>query len=251
MVNYKSSFPSATNVLPLFIYVKAKTNYVVLSNSFHLRQSKQRIKFSLTNAFSCHAVSSLLCFLRVYNSDSPSLNVTRFKMDDHIPSPPLYQPKTLSQLILRPWFATIQLIQYLTIVPNALDSHAALTKLCTRDFQSIFAYLLSLNFTDWHRRFLMQTLAPRLEQLPISQLKLDIAPLLPSLTALWFDPQEKQTFPIMGPFTDMETSHWEIHDWFYQLIHAKQMEGTFCHLYSHVLYCVSILTYTHLELRFS
>ena len=167
-------------------------------------------------------------------------------MVDHIPSPPLYQPKTLSQLILRPWFTTLQLIHYLTLLPNALDSTAALQELCTRDFQSIFAYLLSLNFTHWHRRFVMQTLAPRLKQLPISQLKQNIAPRLPSLTALWYDPQEKQTFPIMGPLTESQTTHWEIDDWFYQLIHSKQMEGTFCHLYSHFVYCISILTFTHL-----
>ena len=166
-------------------------------------------------------------------------------MADHIPSTPLYQPKTISRLIVRPGFTTLQLIQYLTLLPNALDSTAALEELCTRDFQSSFAYLLSLNFTHWHRHFLMQTLAHRLKQLRISQLQQDIAPLLPTLTALWYDPQEKQTFPIMGPLSECETSHWEINDWFYQLIHSKQMAGTFGHLYSHFVYCNSILTFTH------
>ena len=44
-------------------------------------------------------------------------------------TPPLKQPKTLSQLILGPWFVTVHLIQYLTLIPNALDSEAALTEL--------------------------------------------------------------------------------------------------------------------------
>lgn len=172
-------------------------------------------------------------------------------MADNIASPPLKQPKTITQLVLQPWFSTNHLILYLSCLPNALDSEAALQELCTCDFASIFTYMLSLGYTQWHRRFMMETLAPRLKQLPVDVLKQDIAPLLPKLTALWYDPQAKHWFPIMGPLTETAATQWELHDWFFQLLHAKEMEGQFCQLYSHFVYCVSILTFTHLELRFS
>ena len=145
---YEFSFRTATGVSTTLIYVKPIRSCV-----------------------------SYLLSIRVYNRVKPSLNVTRFfTMADNIPSPPLQQPKTLSQLILRPWFATVHLIQYLTLLPNALDSEAALTELCTRDFPSIFKYLLSLGYNHWHRRFLLTCLRARLNQLHVNVLKREIAP---------------------------------------------------------------------------
>ena len=166
-------------------------------------------------------------------------------------TPPLKQPKTLSQLILGPWFVTVHLIQYLTLIPNALDSEAALTELWTRDFASTFQYLLSLGYSHWHRRFLMTCLIARLDQLPVNVLQREIAPLLPTLSALWYDPLTQQWFPIMGPLTQSETVAWDINAWFYGLLHKKQMAGQFCRLFDHFLYSVSILTYANLELHFS
>lgn len=170
-------------------------------------------------------------------------------MADHS-SPPLQQPKTLSQMIVQPWFATVHLIHYLTLLPNALDSEAVLTELCTRDFLSIFSYLFSLGYTHWHRQFLMTQLQDHFQQMSVNKLTRQIVPLIPAMTALWYDPQEQQTFPIMGPLTEPETVRWDIHTWFYRFLHSKQMTGQFCQLFGHFRYCVSILTYTHLELRF-
>lgn len=52
-------------------------------------------------------------------------------------SPPLNQPKTISQLILTRYFPTNLLLQYLLIVPNAPNTAEALTELCRRDYQII------------------------------------------------------------------------------------------------------------------
>ena len=46
--------------------------------------------------------------------------------------------------------------------------------------------------------------------------------------------------PVMGPLTD----------WFFGLLHARQMEGQLLSLSSHFC-CVSILTFIHLWLHFS
>ena len=166
-------------------------------------------------------------------------------------STPLYQPKTLSQMILQPWLPTVYLIHYLTLLPNALDTHVALQELCTRDFPSIFIYLFSLRYSHWHRRILMEHLNERFQGMSINQLTREISPLIPSMTALLFDQTEQQSFPIMGPLTEHETLVWEIHTWFYRILHEKQMAGQFCQLLCHFLYSVSKITYTQLQLRFS
>lgn len=182
----------------------------------------------------------------------PSLTVTLFfTMADNNPSPPLNQPKTISQMVLQPWFATVHLIQYLTFVPDAMDSEAALQELCRRDFPSIFSYLLSLRYTRWHRRFLMERLQPCLKQLPLEVLKRDLSALMPKLSALWKDPTTGEWFPIVGPLTDYQTVQWEVQDWFYQILHAKELEGQLCQRCSYFVHNVSILTYTHLRLHFS
>ena len=51
----------------------------------------------------------------------------------------------------------------------------------------------------------------------------------------------------MGPLANLETARWNTHDWFFQLLHAKQMEGQYiCWVYD-----MSLETFIYAMLCFS
>ena len=137
---------------------------------------------------------------------------------------PLSQVKNLSSLIINPSCATNVLLHYLHLVPNACDAVSVLEELCTRNFDILFQYLLSLHATHWHKDVIKQCLQKRLFDLSIPAFKA-LSVHIPKLSALAFDETTGTMQPFIGPLSSMDTSRWDTHDWFYQTLHAKQMEG--------------------------
>lgn len=149
-----------------------------------------------------------------------------------LPAPPEIDPEAaplqpvprLGAIILSANCLTITLLNYLQFVPNACDTMLILEEFCKRDFADIFPYLLSLSATHWHRDVIKRHLRTRLFDLPLPTLKA-LHVYIPKLSALHFDDVTATMQPFFGPLSSMETARWDIHDWFYQLLHAKQMQG--------------------------
>lgn len=137
---------------------------------------------------------------------------------------PIVPIKRLGALIINSSCTTTTLVQYLTFVPNACDAVAVLEELCTRDYDTIFSYLLSLHATHWHKDILKNHLRTRLFDLSVPALKA-LSVHIPKLSALQFDDTTGTMQPFVGPLSSMVTSRWDTHDWYYQTLHAKQMEG--------------------------
>ena len=153
-------------------------------------------------------------------------------LEDHRPPPevemevaqPLLPVPRLGALVINSFCTTVTLLQYLRCVPNACDSVTVLEELCKRDFTDIFPYLLSLHATHWHKDVLKQLLRKRLFDLSLPALKA-LQVHIPKLSALTMDETTGTLQPFIGPLSSMVTSQWDTHDWYYQISHAKQMEG--------------------------
>ena len=103
----------------------------------------------------------------------------------------LNQPKTISQMILTRYFPTNLLLQYLLIVPNALNTAEALTELCRCEYETIFQYLLSLPFTHSHRHFMLSCLRPRIMCMKVDDIK-RLSIWIPNLSALWYNQDTRE-----------------------------------------------------------
>ena len=136
---------------------------------------------------------------------------------------PLLPVPRLGALVINSFCTTVTLLQYLRCVPNACDSVTVLEELCKRDFTDIFPYLLSLHATHWHKDVLKQLLRKRLFDLSLPALKA-LQVHIPKLSALTMDDTTGTLQPFIGPLSSMVTSQWDTHDWYYQILHAKQME---------------------------
>ena len=137
---------------------------------------------------------------------------------------PLLPVPRLGALVINSFCTTVTLLQYLRCVPNACDSVTVLEELCKRDFTDIFPYLLSLHATHWHKDVLKQLLRKRLFDLSLPALKA-LQVHIPKLSALTMDDTTGTLQPFIGPLSSMVTSQWDTQDWYYQILHAKQMEG--------------------------
>ena len=135
------------------------------------------------------------------------------------------------------------LLQYLTHVPNACDAVPALEELCKRDFSDIFSYLLSLHATHWHKDIIKRQLRKRLFDLSVEEFKAQSVH-IPKLSALTFDETTNTKQAFIGPLSSMVTSLWDTHDWFYQTLHAKQMEGQLMFI------CIPLSIFSRVTLRF-
>lgn len=152
------------------------------------------------------------------NADAPAA------MDKDIVVKPLLPVPRLTCLILTPNCPTSTLLQYLTLTPGACDCDLIIEELCKRDFQDIFPYFLSLHALHRHRASLKFYLRPRLKDLPLTELKA-LRVYIPKISALQWDNTTHSMQAFTGPLTSMATARWDVHDWFYQLLHAQQMKG--------------------------
>lgn len=137
---------------------------------------------------------------------------------------PLLPIPRLSDLILTQSCPSSVLVQYLVSVPNSCDAESILHHLCLRDYAAAFSYLLSLPIDHWHRDVMKDTLNERLLN-ESTKTVLALTKYIPELSALTFDDTTNTWQAFVGPLTNMETARWDIHDWFFQLLHAKQMKG--------------------------
>lgn len=155
---------------------------------------------------------------------------------DHVPS--------LGAFIL-PLISTASLLQFLIDWPQVRDARLALENLCTRD---VLPYLLSLPFSHSHRRVLLDCLTPRLRWLKLEDLQ-DLGNLFPRLSAL-VHTDDGKLVPKVGPLSDEETGLWDTNDWFFGLLHAKQMDGTITFYIPPYVRCVSLDTFIDVRLHF-
>ena len=130
--------------------------------------------------------------------------------------------KTLSEMII-PTLSTFLLLQFLQSIPNSPSTVAAIDELATRELSHVVTYLLSLPFSHWHRSVLKSRLERRLRAMSVDDLK-SLSGFLPQLSALQYS--EGEWIPVMGPLSDYETGLWDTSDWYFRLLHARQMEGT-------------------------
>lgn len=151
--------------------------------------------------------------------------------------------KSLSETII-PTMTVNLLLHFLLDMPNGCNTVDALKELCTRDFCSIFTYLLSLPFSHWHREVTKTHLGERLRAMKVDDLKELGRQFIPKLTAL--EHVDGECVPVMGPLSDLDTAAWDTNDWFYQLLHARQMEGE-CSLLLHM----PMELYVQARLRFA
>lgn len=155
------------------------------------------------------------------------------------------QVKTIAQLIINPNLPTATLLQFLVHLPNGLNTKEALIEFATREYPVVFQYLLSLPFSHWHRHVLKHHLRLRLLKQSVSVLK-SLSDLLPKLSALWIDPHTGKSYPKQGPLTDLAMGELDTHDWFFQLLHARGMEGQ----YTRFLSDIPLHLFPHVTLRF-
>ena len=145
-------------------------------------------------------------------------------MDEAVPAPPVSRVLPLGKLVLNSEVSTMTLLHYLTLLPNALDSVDILDELASREFGAVLPYLKSLSNTHWHRHVLKDRLRKRLWVMSLAQIHA-LRNYFPNLSALYRNMEDGAWYPIMGPLSDRDTAEWDLHDWYYQLIHAKRMEG--------------------------
>ena len=155
--------------------------------------------------------------------------------------------KTLGEMII-PTLPTYLILQFLHSIPNGPTIVEALEELANREFSRVFAYLLTLPFSHSHRDVFKSSLETRLRNMPVDDLK-QLSGLLPKLSALTYS--QGEWIPVMEPLSDYETGLWDTNDWFFQLLHARQMEGQLFSLSARFYRSVSILTFIHLQLSFS
>ena len=155
------------------------------------------------------------------------------------------QVPALSGLVL-PILSTAHLIFLLTNWPGLPDTNLILELLCTRDIQEALRYLLSISFSHGHRNRLKYALGQRLRWTPVKELK-ELSSMFPPLTAL-VERNDGVLVPMVGPLSDHEAGLWDSNDFFFGLIHRRQMEGTVsCSRYC---ICMSFDRFRNASIRF-
>lgn len=89
-------------------------------------------------------------------------------------------------------------------------------------------------------------LRKRLRWVPVHELR-ELARLFPPLTALVED-ENGVLLPRVGPLDDNESGLWDSSDFFFGVMHARQMEGTIPFARYH--FCLSFITFRNARLRF-
>ena len=74
-----------------------------------------------------------------------------------------------------------------------------------------------------------------------------LARLFPLLTALVND-ENGVLRPRVGPLDDMETGLWDSNDFFFGVMHSRNMEGTIP--FAYYTFCMSFITFSNATLRF-
>lgn len=142
--------------------------------------------------------------------------------------------------------STAHLLFILNNWPGLTDTGLVLDLLCERDITAALQYLLSLPYSHGHRDDLKHYLKQRLRRTSINRMK-EMTVLFPRLSALVED-EHGVLVPRIGPLTDFETGLWDSHDFFFNLLHAKLMEGTIP--VASLYFCMSLTLLSNADLRF-
>lgn len=173
---------------------------------------------------------------------SPSV-VFQFSADHLIFFFTMQSVNSISEMAI-PSASTNVLLHFLLHMPNGLHTSLALKELCTRDFHSIFTYLLSLPHSHWHRNVMKAVLEERLRKLQVQEIKQLGRQYIPKLSAL--TKLDDEWVPVMEPHTDQQSAAWDTHDWFFQLLHSRQMEGQYS-----LLFTMPLESFIRASIRFS
>lgn len=130
--------------------------------------------------------------------------------------------------------------------PGLGDIGLVIDLLCQRDIAAALRYFISLPYSHGHRAAMKYYLKRRLRNTPIQRWN-ELAALFPVLSALVPD-ETGFMVPRMGPLTDHEMGMWDANDFFLNLRHAKQMEGTIPFASFHC--CMSFTFFSNAQLRF-
>ena len=142
--------------------------------------------------------------------------------------------------------STAHLLFILTNWPGLGDTHLVLDLLCERDLNAAIRYLLRLPYSHGHRDHLKHSLKQHLRRTSLRRMT-DLRALFPQLSALVTD-ENGVLVPRMGPLTDFETGLWDSHDFFFNLLHARQMEGTIP--VASLYFCMTLILFSNATLRF-
>ena len=153
---------------------------------------------------------------------------------------------TLRGLVL-PLLSTAHLLFLLHHWPGLSNTPLLIDLLCSRDLNAAITYLLSLPYSHGHRPDMKQHLRKHLRRLPLTDFHV-LASLFPPLSALAAD-ENNVLWPRVGPLDDTETGLWDSTDFFFQLLHAKKMEGTIP--LTIPCYCMSLRLFNNARLCFS
>lgn len=119
--------------------------------------------------------------------------------------------------------------------------------LCERALEKAIQYLLSLPYTHTHREDLKHSIKQELRRTSLQKMK-ELASLFPRMSALAAD-DNGDLVAEMGPLTDYAAGLWDSHDFYFQLLHAKQMQGTIP--FTFLRYCMSFRLFRNARLSFS
>ena len=145
-----------------------------------------------------------------------------------------------------PLLSTTHLLFILTEWPGLSDTGLVIALLCERDLSAALRYFIGLPYSHGHRDNLKYYLTKRLRRTPVPRLE-ELSTLFPRLSALAPD-ENGVLVPRFGPLTDQETGLWDSHTFFFQLLHAKKMEGTIP--YPRLHFCMSLTLFSNADLRF-
>lgn len=147
--------------------------------------------------------------------------------------------------LVLPLLSTAHLLFILNNWPGIANIGAVMDMLCERDLTTSIRYLLGLPYSHGHREGLKQSLQKRLQRTGLAQMKA-LARLFPLMSTLVPD-ADGNFVAKMGPLTDYDAGLWDSHDFYFQLLHAKQMEGTIVF----PRYCMSLRLFCNARLSFS
>lgn len=148
--------------------------------------------------------------------------------------------------LVLPLLSTAHLLFLLRHWPGLGDTPLVIDLLCSRDLHAAITYLLSLPYSHGHRQEMKKHLRKHLLRISIKDFPV-FASLFPPLTALVTD-EDGVLRARVGPLDDIETGLWDSNDFFFGVMHARNMEGTIPFACYH--FCMSFITFSNATLRF-
>ena len=127
--------------------------------------------------------------------------------------------------LVLPRLTTNHLLFILNHWPCIANIDTVMDVLCERDLTVAIRHLLGLPYSHGHREGLKQCITKELTRTGLEEMR-ELGNLFPRMTALVQD-SNGDSVAKMGPLTDFEAGLWDSQDFYFHILHAKQMKGTF------------------------